>query len=310
MGPTSTSTITETYPSSTGACTKQVWPEGPGDLHTGPVTTACDGIPRALGPLEYLTSYWPGTGPCSTIMLSSTWTTPIYRLPSSSPTCQLNVQDCIPIWQTYNSLFNAYVESVTVEIPGDTNSPIRPVNCPSTRQTEQDPCTNCHYLPGTATLFYWPVSTTSGDLCLQNGSTITATPTGDGPNTAIVDSYTFTSPSIYVSFTSIYARGNNRKYPGGSGGAQCSVGGMACDMIRNDYLPWMGIPEGVMTQIDPRWTECSRLWYIPPVSLVSLGVGAMESRPTGMAEASIPQAASASPVSALVAPTPESTNDH
>lgn len=80
-------------------------------------------------------------------------------------------------------------------------------------------------------------------------------------------------------------------------------------MIRNDYLPWMGIPEGVMTQIDSRWTECSRLWYIPPVTLVSLGGGAMESRPTGVAEASIPQAAPAVPVSALVAPTPEPTPD-
>lgn len=369
MGATSTSTITETYPSSTGACTKQVWPEGPGDPHTGPVTTACDGIPRALGPLEYLTSYWPGTGPCSTAMLSSTWMTPIYRSPSPSPTCHLNARDCIPIWQTYHSRFAAYAESVTTEIPGDTNSPIRPVNCPSTR-IEQDPCTDCHYLPGTATLFYWPVSTTNGDLCLQNGSTIAATPTGDGPNTAIVDSHTFTSPSIYVSFTSVYARGNNRKFPDGScgadhedviisihpdsmtsyrghrnakypitgtpypfnfaefqthvvgnytmplipweqysGGAQCSIGGQACDMVRNDYLPWMGIPEGVMTQIDPQWSSCSRLWYIPPVSLVSLGGGEMESRPTAVAKASTPQATPAVPVSALVAPTPEATSD-
>lgn len=372
MGATSTSTITETYPSSTGACNTEVWPEGPGDPHTGPVTTLCDGIARALGPLEYSTSYWPGTGPCSTAILTSTDTTPVYRSPSPSPDCQLNSQDCIPIWETYTSRYYSYLDSMTTEIPGDTNRPIRPTACPTTKRnyTEQDPCTNCHYLPGTATLFYWPVSTVSGDLCLQNGSTVPATPTGEGPNTAIVDSHTFISPSIYASFTSIYARSNKRAHPGGScgadhedviisihpdaltsyrghrnakypitgtpypfnfaefqphevgnytlplipwdqyrGGAQCSLGGRACDMVRNDYRPWMGIPEGVMTQIDPRWTECDRLWYIPPVSLVPLVAGSMESRPTDVAEASVPQPASAVPVSALVASTPTATAD-
>jgi hypothetical protein len=305
-------------------------------------------------------------------MLTESDTTLLYRSPSPVPTCELNTQDCIPIWQTYSSLRSVYQESVTTEIPGDTNSPIRPTQCPTTKRnyTEQDPCTNCHYLPDTATLFYWPVTTTGGDLCHQNGTTVPATPTGNGPNTAVVNGHTFISPSIYVSFTSIYARSNQRAHPGGScggdyedviisvnpeavtsyrnhinakyprigtaypfnfaefqphvvgnyslplipwdqyrGGSQCVRGGNGCSMIRNDYLPWMEIPD-VMTQIDPRWTECHRSWYIPPVSLVPL-IGGLASQPTGVAEASIARDASESavPQSGLAAPTPEATSN-
>ncbi|RHZ60641.1 hypothetical protein CDV55_100176 [Aspergillus turcosus] len=158
--------------------------------------------------------------------------------------------------------------------------------------TEQDPCTNCHYLPDTATLFYWPVTTTGSDLCLQNESTVSATPTRNGPNTDVVDGHTFISPSIYY-----------------HGGSQCIQGARGCTMIRNDYLPWMEIPD-VITQIDPRWTEYHRSWYIPPVSLVPL-ISGLASQPTGAAEASIARAgaASAVPQSGLAAPTPEATSN-
>ncbi|KAB8249501.1 hypothetical protein BDV35DRAFT_136939 [Aspergillus flavus] len=370
LGATSTSTIYSTYTTSTGACNTQIWGEGWDDPHTGPVTTLCDGIPRALGPREYSTTYWPGTGPCSSFIATETTTTLVYRSPSPTPSCSLNTEECIPIWQTYTSLRDAYYASITTATPGDTNSPIAPGSCPSTKRnyTEQDPCTNCHFLPGTATLFYWPVTTTNGDLCLQNGSTVPATATGEGPNTAIVNGNTFVSPSIYVSFTSIYARSNRRAHPGGScggeyedviisvdpkavssyrshvnakyptigtaypfeydefqphevgnytmslipwekyqGASQCPFrGGNKCTMIRDDYMPWMGIPEGVMTQIDPRWTECDREWYIPPVSMVPL-VGDLESLPTGPAEARVPTPTPAVPESGVAVPTPEAT---
>ncbi|KAE8383085.1 hypothetical protein BDV26DRAFT_303987 [Aspergillus bertholletiae] len=371
LGATSTATVYSSYLTSAGACHTNIWGEGWSDPHAGPVTTLCDGIPRALGPRESFTSYWPGTGPCSSFMATETTTTLVYRSPAPSPSCELNTQDCIPIWQTYTSLSKAYTSSVTTSIPGDTNSPIRPESCPTTTRSypDRDVCTYCHYLPDTATLFYWPVTTTSGDLCLQNGSTVPATPTGDGPNTAVVNGNTFVSPSIYVSFTSIYARGNwrnhrattgcggdyenviisvhptavssyrshiNSKYPtigtvypfefdefqphevGNytmplipwdkySGGSQCPFrGGNKCTMIRDDYLPWMEIPDGVMTQIDPRWTACDRSWFIPPVSMVPL-VGNLESVPTGVAEASVPMPTPAVPESGVAAPTPEAT---
>jgi hypothetical protein len=89
------------------------------------------------------------------------------------------------------------------------------------------------------------------------------------------------------------------------GGSQCVTGGGGCSMIRDDYLPWLEMPD-VMTQVDPQWTSCHRSWYIPPVSLVPL-VGGLESRPTGMAEASSTPATPALPSSGLAAPTPEAT---
>ncbi|EAU30088.1 conserved hypothetical protein [Aspergillus terreus NIH2624] len=367
LGATSTSTSFPSYITSTGACNTNIRGEGLHDTHTGPVTTLCDGVPRALGPRESITEFWPGTGPCSSFMVTETSTTLVYRSPSPTPKCKLNTRDCIPVWQTYNSLQQAYYSSITTEIPGDTKSPIRPGRCPSTKRTTTtaDACNNCHYLPDTATLFYWPVSTVSGDLCLQNGSTVPATPTADGPNTAVVNGNTFVSPTVYVSFTSIYARGNSRSHPNGAcgddhkdviisvdpgsvtsyrhhtnaryprigtaypfnfaefqphpvgnytmslipweqylGGSQCVLGGGGCTMIRDDYLPWMEIPD-VMTQIDPRWTSCHRSWYLPPVSLVPL-VGGLEPQQTGVAKAT--QKTQAAPMSGLTAPTPKPTH--
>ncbi|KAJ5856352.1 uncharacterized protein N7529_010296 [Penicillium soppii] len=367
LGATSTSTLFSPYVTSTGACRSEIRGEELHDIHTGPVTTLCDGVTRALGPRESITHYWPGTGPCSSFTATETSTTLVYRSPSPTPGCELNTQDCIPIWETYTSLRDAYQSSVTTQIPGDINSPIRPESCPSTTRNYTDPnvCNNCHYLPATATVFYWPVIT-SGALCLQNGSTVPATPTGNGPNTAVVDGNTFVSPNVYVSFTSIYAWSNQRAHNGGPcggdhknviisvepdaitsyrnhingkyprigtaypfnfaeyqehqvgnytmslipweqylGGSQCVSGGGGCSMIRDDYLPWVEIPDA-MTQIDPLWTACHRSWYIPPVSMVPL-VGGLESRPTNTAEASSSLAPPVLPVSGLAAPTPQPT---
>ncbi|KAF9894416.1 hypothetical protein FE257_007919 [Aspergillus nanangensis] len=368
LGSLSTTTYETSYAASSGLCYTDTFTESWNDAYSGPATTLCDGIPRALQPLQTSTSYWPDTtGPCVTFFGTDTMTTEVYRSPSPTPDCSLSTEDCIPIWSTYSSLHSDYTGST----PGDTNSPIAPEHCPSTARnyTEQDPCTNCHYLPGTATLFYWPVTTINGDLCLQNGSTIPATPTDpSGPNTALIDGRTFTSPSIYVSFTSIYARSNQRAHPGGScggeyedvlisalpeaissyrghlnakypvigtaypfgyaefqphvlgnytmplipwdkysGGAQCPARGSVCTMVRDDYMPYMGIPEGVMTQIDPRWTECDREWYIPPVSMVALGGNELEAKPTGEAMGGDGGLQQAVPEGGLAVPTPEAT---
>lgn len=368
LGATSTSTFYSSYVTSSGACTTVIRGENALDTHTGPVTTLCDGVTRALGPRESVTNYQPGTGPCSTFTVTETSTTEVFRSPTPTPECSLNTQDCIPIWQTYTSLSSAYIASVTTQVPGDTKSPIRPRSCPTTTRDYSDPnvCNNCHYLPGTATFFYWPVATSGGDLCSRDGTTIPATQTGDGPNTAVVDGNTFVSPSVYVSFTSIYARSNQRAHPGGpcggehenviisvdpeavtsyrdhrnakyprigtaypfdfsefqkhevgnysmplipwdqyAGGSQCVLGGGGCSMVRDDYLPWLEVPD-VMTQVDPLWTNCHRSWYMPPVSMVPL-VGGLESRPTATAEAISPPATPAIPSSGLSAPTPEAT---
>lgn len=76
-------------------------------------------------------------------------------------------------------------------------------------------------------------------------------------------------------------------------------------MIRDDYMPWMEIPDA-MTQIDPRWSMCDRDWYIPPVTLVPLGVEEW-SKPTDVADAGVAAAVAALPESGVAAPTPEAT---
>ncbi|KAF7617111.1 hypothetical protein F9C07_6714 [Aspergillus flavus] len=212
LGPTKTTTVTLYTPTSTGACRTSIHPEQYSDTHTGPVTTLCDGVARALGPRETATEYYPGTGPCSTFSESRIATTTVNREPSASPTCRAELEGCIGVWQTYSSLSSEYAASITSPIPGDTRSPLRPAHCPNTAREypEENPCSECHFIPGTATMFYWPVTTANGDLCAQNGTTIPATQTGDGPNTAILDTYTLVSPSVYISFTSINAWSNRR----------------------------------------------------------------------------------------------------
>ncbi|KKK20447.1 hypothetical protein ARAM_002903 [Aspergillus rambellii] len=364
LGPTAIITSLESFTTSEGACRTSISPEGWSNTHSGPLTTLCDGVGRALGPRETATAYYPGNGPCVTGYSTYTVQSSLYRAPSPVPSCTLQTGDCIPIWETYSSLSSAYFSSVTTVPPGDTNSPIAPWDCPQTTREypEQNPCSNCHFLPGTATLFYWPVTTANGDLCLQNGTTIPAS----GPSTAVVDGSTFVSPTIYLSFTSIYAWSNRRAHPGSQcgvdhsntviavnptdvssvrghrnarypiigtaypfnfaefmphevgqstqalipwpqyrGGSQCPIPDSdTCTIIRNDYMPWVLLPEEVR-QIDPVWTACDRDWYIPPVTMVPLDRAQIVVTPAPAP--TVMMMVDAAPQGAVVLPTPEAT---
>ncbi|KAE8381693.1 hypothetical protein BDV26DRAFT_254866 [Aspergillus bertholletiae] len=369
LGPTKTTTVTVYTPTSTGACRTSIHPEGYSDAHTGPMTTLCDGHARALGPRETATAYYPGTGPCSTFSLSAVEPTTLYREPSASPTCRAELEGCIGVWQTYSSLSSAYAASVTSPIPGDTRSPLRPQNCPNTARDypEENPCSDCHFIPGTATMFYWPVTTANGDLCAQNGTTIPATPTGNGPNTAILDDHTLVSPSIYLSFTSINAWSNNRHghqcgephynqlvslhptavtslrdhrnaryayegtpypfnfaefipqtignytqslipWPQYRGGSQCPLYDPSCTMVRDDYLPYIEVPDAA-AEIDSHWAGCSRRWLVPAVTMVPIIDGtAVAPTPTGDPEAMAFEV-DAVPEGMVAAPTPTPTTE-
>lgn len=58
----------------------------------------------------------------------------------------------------------------------------------------------------TGTMYYWPVTTVSGDFCAQNGTTLTPKPTNPGhPNTIVYHGETFTSPSVYLVYPSVTA---------------------------------------------------------------------------------------------------------
>lgn len=53
---------------------------------------------------------------------------------------------------------------------------------------------------------YWPVQTSSGDFCAQNGTTVDAKQTISGsPNTAVLNGVTYTSPTNYISFNAVSA---------------------------------------------------------------------------------------------------------
>jgi hypothetical protein len=56
------------------------------------------------------------------------------------------------------------------------------------------------------TMYYWPVTTTSGDFCAHNGTTVTPFPTDPpAPDTTEIGDMTFTSPSVYIVAQSAYA---------------------------------------------------------------------------------------------------------
>jgi hypothetical protein len=69
------------------------------------------------------------------------------------------------------------------------------------------------YDSGAVNVYYWPVTTTNGDFCAYNGSTIFAEPTNPpAPNTVVTDGHTFTSPTNYISFATIAPYLITRKY--------------------------------------------------------------------------------------------------
>ena len=73
-------------------------------------------------------------------------------------------------------------------------------------------CDRCEIVvDGGVRIFYWPV-TLAGSLCLSSASTITPSPTGSGPNTAVIEGMTFTPPSVYISVATMGGMGCGRNH--------------------------------------------------------------------------------------------------
>ncbi|KAK2810117.1 hypothetical protein FQN50_003312 [Emmonsiellopsis sp. PD_5] len=79
---------------------------------------------------------------------------------------------------------------------------------------------------------------------------------------------------------------------------QCPLYDPACTMIRNDYYPWLDLPEA-LRGVDPEWTECDLHWQLPTATLVALG-GSEGAKTT----VDVPETATATPRSSAVPPTP------
>jgi hypothetical protein len=148
-----------------------------------PLTTLCDGREHAVEP--YRTYTVTGTSTLespSPTALYSTYT-------EASPTCTIAQTACTAIESAYPDSYN-YCEIDPPYVP-----------CSSAASG------SCFIYAGARrTLFHWDVTTTSGDFCAQNGSTVFASPTHPPePNTAVVDGQTFTSPTNYISFEYVRA---------------------------------------------------------------------------------------------------------
>jgi hypothetical protein len=148
-----------------------------------PLTTLCDGRPRALEPYKtFEVTSTETLNPPETTTQYSTYTSPL-------PTCTIAATAC------------AAIESAFPDEVSHCETPVPYVPC------SVDP-EHCYILDsGRNTLFYWPVTTVSGDFCARNGSTVFAEPTSPPePDKVIIDGYTFTSPTNYISMEAVHAR--------------------------------------------------------------------------------------------------------
>lgn len=155
-------------------------------------TTFCDGHPRTPSGFTYPTvTSWSTavlTNCSAGIQASSTGT-----YTEAPPSCAIAPAEC-------DQLYEASVLRTT-------GIPTTPA-C-ATGSAFQANCGDCTIFANGVQLFYWPVTTIGGDPCKGNGSTITASPSANGPNTVVFGNTTYTSPSGYLSFSDIFATVSN-----------------------------------------------------------------------------------------------------
>ncbi|KAK8242952.1 hypothetical protein IWZ00DRAFT_347126 [Phyllosticta capitalensis] len=147
---------------------------------TAPVTTLCDGVPRAgkrrTATQISVTTITETVTPVSSVVEPYT---------GATPTCSLDADSCTSLADIQGSLF----PSQTLEI--DCSIPITYTRCAA-----------CKIYAQSATLYHWPAQTT--DPCNAAIGPVT-TPT-DRPFTAkLPPGRTLTSPSLYLSFPTVYA---------------------------------------------------------------------------------------------------------
>ncbi|KAM0721807.1 hypothetical protein Q7P37_002732 [Cladosporium fusiforme] len=157
-----------------------------------PLSTLCDGRPRG----EYTES-----------RSTETYDPPITRTyvqDGLAPTCTIAETACTPILSSYSSSLSEYITSASPS-PGDPH-------CTTYVPCSLNPDYCFIYAGAGKTLYYWPVTTVSGDFCKQDGSTVFAEPTSPPkPDTAVVDGYTFTSPTPYLSWENAFAQLHGRR---------------------------------------------------------------------------------------------------
>ncbi|KAK3111319.1 hypothetical protein LTR53_013560 [Teratosphaeriaceae sp. CCFEE 6253] len=163
-----------------------VWTDVSWPTTSVPTYTLCDGTPRA--DVKAVTS---------TITSSLVWRyrqLDLYHSPP--PTCTMDPYACVWLIE-HTSLSNDSIDNLInwiwlASLCSDWN--LQPADG-----------STCVVRGGPIQMLYWPVTTIDGNLCQHNGSTITGTPTGVGPNTYVTLGQTLTSPTVYLSFETLHA---------------------------------------------------------------------------------------------------------
>ena len=146
-----------------------------------PLTTLCDGRPRALEPFKtFEVTSTETLDPPATVTKYSIYTSP-------TPTCTIDATACAAIQSAFPDE-DSHCETLPSYVPCSIDT--------------------CQIVAASRnTLFYWPITTVSGDFCARNGSTVFAEPTSPPePDKVVIDGYTFTSPTNYISMERVRAR--------------------------------------------------------------------------------------------------------
>lgn len=157
----------------------------------------CDGYPRVVGRVSSSNG--------STITSDYTWTNtnPTF-VPASYPTpapCSINAQDCESLWSSMSAHYDPKATGSHGNVFQNPPCTTRSANQSYSTNSHGGNCDNCQVIGSQIRLLYWPVITKpgSGNLCNKTAETVTAAPTGDGPNVFVTDGITITSPSVAVS---------------------------------------------------------------------------------------------------------------
>ncbi|KAF2136518.1 uncharacterized protein K452DRAFT_322397 [Aplosporella prunicola CBS 121167] len=149
-----------------------------------PVSTLCDGWPRA-----------PGSG---LSYVSSMVTRKVYNPPSytgPTPTCRYNYHGCELMVLSYLEEYSRVESISTATRP---RSPACVMDMSQCLMPVGD--FGCRLDAGHVRLLYWAQSKDPSALCVNNTHPVTSPPPTTEPVTAVYDGHTLTSPTVYLSF--------------------------------------------------------------------------------------------------------------
>lgn len=173
----------------------------PQSIKVTSLITLCDGYPRVVGQIS--------TESENTSVYKTTWTNtnPTFvfaTYPTPAP-CSISPEDCKLLHSSWTSHWNAMTRGLQSNGLLDPPCTTRSSSYSYSTNSNGDVCDNCQIIGSKIRLLYWPVVTRAGfgNLCNKTAETISATPTGDGPNTFETLGITITSPSVAVSIAGL-----------------------------------------------------------------------------------------------------------